>query len=69
MLARAGERGGGIGLDLDLREVVRGEVRELGGRQRAVVRRLRRDERRPLVASVESIAGASLSRRIDATTV
>ena len=37
MLAPPGERSGGIGLDLDLGKVVRGEVRELGSRERAGV--------------------------------
>src|SRR6187397_252047 len=47
MSACACERGGGIGLDLDLREVVRGEVRELSGRESALVRRLGGDEAAP----------------------
>ena len=37
VLAPTGECSGGIGLDLDLGKVARGEVRELGSRERAGV--------------------------------
>ena len=47
MLARAGERSGRIGLDLDLGEVPLARGGELLGRQRARVRGRRRDEPRP----------------------
>src|SRR5688500_6779023 len=47
MLAGERERGAGIGLDRDLVELVRREVRKLRSRERALVRRLRRDEAAP----------------------
>ena len=69
MLTRPGERPGRLGLDDDLGEVPAGEAGELLRRERAGVRGLGRDEAAPFVASAASIAGASLSRRIEATIV